>query len=141
MFDRTILDADDALGAVTAALESAPSLCSTPVAVAVVNEYGDLMAFARLDSTAQFNCQYAIKKAVTAAKMRAPIGEITSQLRERGRSMTEFEDSDLVASFGGGLPIVAASGECVGGIGVSGGAPDEDEAIARIGLNAVSSAQ
>src|SRR4051794_36515494 len=98
MFDRMILDADDAIGAVTAALQSAPSVCATPVAVAVVNEYGDLMAFARLDTTAQFNCQYAIKKAVTAAKLRAPLAEITTQLRERGRSMTEFEDPDLVAS-------------------------------------------
>src|SRR5438552_1772207 len=95
------------------------------------------MAFARLDTTAQFNCQYAIKKAVTAAKLRAPLAEITTQLRERGRSMTEFEDPDLVASFGGGLPILSANGECVGGIGVSGGTPDEDESIARTGLSAV----
>jgi uncharacterized protein GlcG (DUF336 family) len=141
MFEKTILDADDAMAAVTAALASAPGAAATPVAVAVVNEYGDLMAFARLDATAPFNCQYAIKKAVTAAKMRAPIAEVTTQLREHGRSMTEFEDSDLVASFGGGLPIMSDRGECVGGLGVSGGSPDQDEAIARAGLRGVRNAQ
>ena len=39
--------------------------------------------------------------------------------------------------FGGGLPIVEAGGELIGGIGVSGGSAAQDEACARAGLAAI----
>ncbi|MDZ7809439.1 MAG: heme-binding protein [Arhodomonas sp.] len=37
--------------------------------------------------------------------------------------------------LGGGLPVMA-DGECIGGIGVSGGSEEEDELCARAGLTA-----
>jgi uncharacterized protein GlcG (DUF336 family) len=36
--------------------------------------------------------------------------------------------------FGGGIPVVADSGEVIGAIGVSGGAVEEDIACAQAGL-------
>ena len=41
-----------------------------------------------------------------------------------------------MVSFGGGLPIVI-DGHRVGGIGVSGGSEEQDEQIARAGLQAL----
>jgi glc operon protein GlcG len=41
-----------------------------------------------------------------------------------------------VGALGGGLVVVARE-QVVGGIGVSGGAPDQDEAVAKVGLNAL----
>ena len=38
--------------------------------------------------------------------------------------------------FGGGLPIINA-GQRIGGIGVSGGSAEQDEACARAGLRAI----
>jgi glc operon protein GlcG len=37
----------------------------------------------------------------------------------------------------GGLPVTTADGVHVGAIGVSGGSPDQDEACAQVGLDAV----
>jgi len=53
-----------------------------------------------------------------------------------GRSAVEFGDPNLLA-VQGGVTIIAADGTPLGGIGVSGLAAEEDEAIARAGLSAV----
>ena len=42
-----------------------------------------------------------------------------------------------VAAFAGGLPIMTAGGQQIGGIGVSGATADEDEACAQAGIDAV----
>ena len=53
-----------------------------------------------------------------------------------GRSTADLGDPDLIG-VQGGVAILSADGAALGGIGVSGLAADEDEAIARIGLRAI----
>lgn len=136
MYERPLLDVSDAMAAVEAMLEAAPGASDKPLAVAVVDHWGDLMGFARMDRATPFACQYAIKKAYTAARMRSDVRGLGESLRSQGRSVAEFADPSLVSSMGGGLVITNQS-EVVGGIGVSGGTPDEDETVARAGLRAL----
>ncbi|MDP6954125.1 MAG: heme-binding protein, partial [Alphaproteobacteria bacterium] len=42
-----------------------------------------------------------------------------------------------VAAFAGGLPIMTAAGQQIGGIGISGATSDEDEACAQAGIDAI----
>ena len=51
--------------------------------------------------------------------------------------MTEFGDPNLLALQGGVVILNPADQSVLGGIGVSGLAAEEDEAIARIGLKAI----
>jgi uncharacterized protein GlcG (DUF336 family) len=53
-----------------------------------------------------------------------------------GRSAVEFGDPNLIG-VQGGVTIAAADGSPLGGIGVSGLAAEEDEAIARMGLGVI----
>jgi uncharacterized protein GlcG (DUF336 family) len=138
MYETVYLELPECLRAVTAMLQAAQTSASQPVAVAVVNEYGELMAFARMDRAAPAVCEFAVKKAYTAARMRADLRDFRAGLERRGRTVADYGDANLVGMAAGGVVIVGAEGNAVlGGIGVSGGTPDEDELIARTGLRAV----
>ena len=44
--------------------------------------------------------------------------------------------TDMYVTFGGGLPIMA-DGQCVGGVGVSGGTGEQDTEVAQAGVAAL----
>ena len=136
MYEKSLLDDVDAMTAVEAMLAAAPGRTDKPLAVAVVDEYGDLMGFARMDRATPFACQYAIKKAYTAARMRSDLRALGASLSAQGRSVAEFADPNLVSSQGGGL-VILHQGAVLGGIGASGGSPEEDELVAQAGLRAL----
>lgn len=52
----------------------------------------------------------------------------------------EVEAIDGAVTFGGGLPIYI-DGEFVGAIAASGGSPDEDEEVARAGIQAIGASE
>jgi glc operon protein GlcG len=136
VYQRPLLDVSDAMAAVEAMISAAPGQAEHPLAVAVTDQYGDLLGFARMDGATPFACQNAIGKAYTASRLQLDVKELTARLREQGRAITELADPKLLGALGGGLVIVYR-GHVVGGIGVSGGAPDQDEAVAQAGLNAI----
>ena len=94
------------------------------------------MAFALMDGGTHFARHYATRKAYTASRMRADLRDFAAQRGAQGRSVTDYGDPGLVASARGGVAIRAGDGSVVGGVGVSGASPDEDEEIARLGLQA-----
>lgn len=139
MYQKPVLDVSDAMAVLEAMLNAAPNTSSKPLGMAVVDEHGDLLAFARMDGTPPFPAQFAIKKAYTAARMRSDARGLRERFRAEGRSVADFGDPNLVLAMGGGIAIVAPQSDHVlGGIGVSGGTPDEDEQVARAGLEALS---
>lgn len=106
-----------------------------PMAVAIVDTAGQLVAFERMDNTQTASTFVAQDKAASAAMFR--------------RSTKAFQDA--VASGGaglrvlglrgaspveGGLPIVV-DGKIIGGIGVSGGTSEQDGVVAKAGLDAL----
>lgn len=136
MYDRPVLDIEDALKLVDAALATAPSVTKQPIAVSVVDENGDWMTFARMDGVSSFVREYAQRKAYTASLMRRDLKDFAASRAQTGRSITEMGNPKLVGAARGGVVIKDAAGNVLGGLGVSGAAPEEDDQIARAALAA-----
>ena len=137
MYLRTVLDVSDALAALDAMSEAAPRETESPLAFAVVDDNGDMVAFGRMDGAQALARSYAVKKAYTASLMRMDLQTMAELRIVDGTSATGFTDPRFLASDGGGVTISGPSGGIAGGIGVSGGTPEEDERVARMGLAAI----
>ena len=137
MYDRQVMDVEDALRAVDAALDAATAEDAGPVAVAVVDDNGDLVAFARADGTPIFQRKHAIRKAYTASRVGADLSEFAASRSERGLSAADFNDGLVGAAHGGVVVRVAGWGTVVGAIGVQGFDREVDERLARVALAAL----
>jgi len=106
------------------------------VAIAIVDEAGNLVAFTKTGHMRLFGRRHAIRKAYTAAIMGMDTGAHAEKLHGQGRSIAELGDPNL--TFGQGGVVVIRDGMILGGIGV-GGYPSgkTDEELARIGLQAL----
>ncbi len=128
----TEITLEQARTAVTAAIDRAKQV-GVKVNVAIVDTGANLKAFARMDGSYLGSGDIAIKKARTAKFFDLPTGQI-GQLSQPGGPFYQIElTNGGLVSFPGGLPIKNTAGEVIGAIGVSGGAPDQDEAIAQAG--------
>jgi len=107
------------------------------VHVAVKDAGDDLIAYARMDGAPLGSVQGAMLKASNAAAM----GASTSVLAKAAFDAKTGTPNAIafipgVVAMPGGLPIRAGD-VLLGGIGVSGGAPQQDEACAQAGIDAV----
>jgi len=110
-----------------------------PICIAVVDEGGHLLVFARIDDAKPSSVRVSLTKAVAAATRRTPTGPMPSAdnvsvLLSLGLPLAS--DGSLTC-IRGGLPIEWQS-SVIGGIGVSGGTEAQDEEVARAGLAALS---
>ena len=135
-FQKAVLSLDDARRAMERMLEEALKAPKRPVAIAICDDQGELVAFARMDKCAPLPLSIARKKAYSAARTRSDTKAFADRLKAMGRSTVDLGDPDLIG-VQGGVAIIAADGSALGGIGVSGLAAEEDEAIAKIGLRAI----
>lgn len=101
------------------------------MAVALVDGHGSLLRFSRMEGTLPISTQMAMDKAYTAAVLRMSTRELGELAGEKG-PLFGIENSPRVVVFAGGLPLTV-DGKIVGAIGVSGGTPEEDEAVALAG--------
>ena len=105
------------------------------VAVAVVDNHGDLITCARMDGAHARVLRHAIRKAYTAAVMGRDTLAFKKDIQDAGRSLTDYGDSSLTTLQGG---LVVRSGNQVVGAIASGGSPRlRDVEMAQIGLNAL----
>ncbi|MDE2837821.1 MAG: heme-binding protein [Chloroflexota bacterium] len=137
MYDRQVMDVEDALRAVDAAMEAASVEGAGPVAVAVVDDNGDLVAFARADGTPIFQRRHAIRKAYTASRVGADLTAFSAERAQRGMSAAEFDDAFVGAAHGGVVVRAAGQGAVVGAVGVQGFDREQDERLARVALAAL----
>lgn len=106
-----------------------------PVAIAVVDNAGMLVAYERMDNTQTASVQVSIDKAASAAMYR--------------RSTKVFQDAVTGGGMGvrvlglrgaspieGGLTLML-DGKIIGGIGVSGVNSDQDAVVAKAGVDSV----
>jgi uncharacterized protein GlcG (DUF336 family) len=135
-YQKPVLGLEDARKAMARMLEEAGKAPNRPVAIAICDDQGELVAFARMDKCAPLPLTIARKKAYTAARTRSDSKAFGDRLKGMGRSAVEFGDPNLIG-VQGGVTIAAADGSPLGGIGVSGLAAEEDEAIARMGLGVI----
>ena len=137
MYDRQAMDVEDALRAVDAAIDAASAESAGPIAVAVVDDNGDLVAFARADGAPIFARHHAIRKAYTASRAGADLNEFAAERAQRRMSAADFDDGFVGAAHGGVVVRAGEQGAVVGAIGVQGGDREQDERLARVALAAL----
>lgn len=138
MLTRPVIRLSEAMTAIEAVLAEATLRPGRPIAVAVVDYHGDLVAFAcEAEANPALARQNAYKKAYTSACMRVDSKTFGERLRSQGVSGIEIGNPNFTAGAGG-LVIVGGDGTILGGLGVS-GRPDgaEDEALAQAGKRAL----
>ena len=111
-----------------------------PISIAVADSGGHLLLFARMDGGRFHTVHSSTTKAVCAASNRRP----TTAKGAQGQALDTTHAIGLALAAGaerwtameGGYPIFV-DGECVGGVGVSGGTWEFDDGVAREALSAI----
>jgi uncharacterized protein GlcG (DUF336 family) len=105
--------------------------------IAVVDDGGHLLAFYRMDRAKVTSIQIAIDKAFTSAGTRKPTRDYKPVGAPDGPAFgIHASNQGRFVIFGGGVPILV-EGECIGAVGCSSGSPEEDEQVARAGIEAL----
>jgi glc operon protein GlcG len=134
MVPQLSLGLEEAQRAITAVFEQAKK-DGRAVAVAVVDNHGELIACARMDGAHARVLRHAIRKAYTAAVMGRDTLALKKDMVDAGRTLGDYGDSSLTTLQGG---LVARSGDQVVGAIASGGSPRlRDVEMAKIGLEAM----
>jgi len=134
MVPQLSLGLEEAQRAIAAVFDQAKK-DGRPVAVAVVDNHGDLITCARMDGAHARVLRYAIRKAYTAAVMGRDTVAFKKDIQDAGRSLSDYGDP-LLTTLQGGL-VVRSGNQIVGAI-ASGGSPRQrDVEMAQIGLNAL----
>ena len=103
------------------------------VAVAILDDGGHLLHFARMDGATPANAAIAVEKGRTAALSRRTSGNWEQRIKDGRVSMLKMPG---ILPVQGGAPIMV-EGHCLGAVGVSGVQSHEDEQIAVAGIKAV----
>ena len=133
------LTLDQAQQIITAALAKSKEMGYQPMGVAVLDEAGNLKAFASEDGASMFRFDVARAKAWGAIGM----GVSSRTLAERAKGNPNFFVALAATADGKFLPqpgavlIKDAQGKLLGAVGASGGTGDEDEVICMAGVTAV----
>ena len=103
------------------------------VSISVVDAFGELIAFARLDGAPLGSVDVSRGKARTAARFRRPTKTFDSTLTAGRLAILGI---DGVTPVEGGVPIII-NGEYVGAVGVSGATSAQDAQVATAGVGAI----
>jgi uncharacterized protein GlcG (DUF336 family) len=122
---------EQARRAIAAAVAEARRI-NVPMAIAVVDTSGSLVAFEKMDNTQTASILVAQSKAVSAAMYRRPTKAFQDALAAGGANLRILTLPNANA-VEGGVPLTQG-GRIVGAIGVSGGSPDQDSAVAAGGV-------
>ena len=106
-----------------------------PIAVAVVDRDGSLIAFARMDRTPTIVGEMALNKAYTAARLGVSTLEVAARLRREELQLSIFGDQSFTY-FGGGVPL-RFDGQVAAGLGVSGRTEEGDQELCEQALRAL----
>jgi len=109
-----------------------------PVVMAIVDDTGNLLSYARTDRSPLPITRNAIKKAYTAAVNGETSEVFAEEIRARGWSASDMTDP-MLFPVPGGVPVVnTKDGAVLGGIGVAGlpAGPGDDD-LALVGLKAM----
>lgn len=134
MYERPGLSLEAAQRAVAAVMAEARK-DGRAMAVAVVDEHGDLLSCARMDGAPARVLRFAIRKAYTAAVMGRDTLALKAEMEERHRTLADYGDP-LFTTLQGGV-AVRMGAQVIGGIAAGGGTHERDEEIARIALAAL----
>lgn len=130
----TNVNLDQARKAMAAAIADARKQ-NLPMAIAVVDTAGQLVAFERMDNTQTASVMVAQDKAVSAAMYRRPTKVFQDVLAAAGPGLRVLTLRNANA-VEGGIPLIV-DGKVIGAIGVSGGSSEQDGVVAKAGVDAL----
>jgi glc operon protein GlcG len=112
------------------------------VNIAVADDGGHLIAFARMDGARPASVYTAMTKATAAATMRTATGPLPPGAEQANTHLSLAVERAAAASGGkvttlyGGVPIVV-DGQVIGAVGVGGATGEQDAEIAKAGIAAL----
>jgi len=130
---KPYLSEELALQMAQAALEKAREL-SIHIAVAIVDDGGNLKVFVRMDRAPLLSSRVSQDKAYTAASFNRPTREWYPRMEANPQLLHGLNKLDRMNILTGGLPI-RHEGHLIGGIGVSGGTGEQDELCSQAGID------
>ena len=136
MADKPFLSCEQVRAAMSAMIDKAMQTPDEPVAMAIVDDTGNLVAYAKMDNLRIFSRRHALRKAYTSAIVGMDSGAHAERIHGQGRNMSDLGDPNLTHGQGG--LVLMQDGAILGGIGVGGypsGQSDED--LSRVGLAAM----
>lgn len=128
--------------AIIAAAQTKAEAMKLKVNIAVVDDGGHLLAFARMDGARPASSYTAMTKATAAATLRAPTGPFPPGAETADVQLSLAVENAAQASGGkmtslyGGVPIEVDS-QVIGAVGVGGATGQQDAEIARAGIAAL----
>jgi uncharacterized protein GlcG (DUF336 family) len=137
MYQKPMLSLEQTQKAMTAMISKATQEPNRPVAIAIVDDTGSLLSYARMDGCRTNPQTFAVRKAYTAALSGQDSGAYAERLKSQGRSVTDMGNPNLVAAQGAVVVLHPQTKAVLGGIGVSGLLAQEDEDLARLGMQAL----
>nr|WP_067933385.1 heme-binding protein [Alicyclobacillus kakegawensis] len=100
------------------------------VNVAVMDDGGNLRGFIRMDGAPLLSSEIAQNKAYTASAFGIPTQQWYARIEKNPALLHGIVHTPRLTIFAGGLPLYVEE-YLVGGIGVSGGTGEQDEACAK----------
>jgi uncharacterized protein GlcG (DUF336 family) len=123
----------------TVAIDAARDM-KIAVSVAIADAGGHLIAFERMDGGRFHSVYSSTTKAVCAASNMRPTSPRGAQAQEldvaHAIGLALAAGPERWTAMEGGFPIIV-EGECIGGIGVSGGDWEQDQKIAQASVTAI----
>jgi glc operon protein GlcG len=110
--------------------------------IAVVDDGGHLLAFARMDGARPGSISTALTKAVTAAMLRIPTGPLPPGSKNPNLLLNLSLEHAALAGGGklttllGGVPV-EVDGQVIGAVGCGGATGEQDAEVARAGVAAL----
>ncbi len=121
---------------IIAAAEKKAAEIGQPMNIAVADAGGNLVAHVRMDGAWLGSVDISIKKAWTSRAFDITTKDLAQHSQSGGQFFGIHASNDgKVMIFAGGIPL-KSGGKVVGAIGVSGGAGDQDHAVAEAGAAA-----
>jgi uncharacterized protein GlcG (DUF336 family) len=134
LLDRRSVSLDVALALVAAVRDEASSR-GLALAIAVVDDAGNVVASARMDSAALGAMPLAVGKAYTTVLWDTPTGAFTASTQPGGDDWGWNATDSRIVVYAGGVPL-RADGALVGAVGASGATAAEDEACVLAAVEA-----
>lgn len=109
--------------------------------LAVVDDGGHLLAFARMDGARPASAQTALTKATTAATFRQETGPLPLKgepdvLLNLSLQNAASASGGKITTLKGGVPVII-DGQVIGAVGVGGGSGEQDAEVAKAGIQAL----
>ena len=137
MYNKSILSLEQTQKAMQAMIQKATQEPDRPVAMAIVDDAGNLVSYAKMDKCRPNPQTFAIRKAYTSAMSGVNSAEYAERLKSQGRTVSDFGNPNLVSAQGAAVILDPAGGAVLGAIGVSGLSSQEDEDLAKLGVQAL----